>query len=405
MIKFFALLLLYPHFSFANDACQKEVETLIGKLGKSSISILQSESKVRESDAGIRAKKEWSNPSFSIQGLRASGKDPSGDSLQTSVLFPISLGSVRAKSGVKAELEARDQTVQLEIEKRKIQSWLFMTFHRIRQLQGQQNGLKKVHESLTQTLNDFKRRTRRSPEQETVFQTLQLALSDVISKEVLNHQENHALVHDVEIQIGEEWNVNSTCLPKAPASWPALHIDADKIESSLFAEKRRTQIQKAAADAELMKAEKRPVIQIGPAAEWTRVLGEPGFRAGVALQMPLPFENHSGTRALAARTEERQVVEATSSWREMVGELAHSEEIYRQSTAAMAQLPDVTKSDENLKRVDANFRRGLVSGSLYVESLRQYVSYRQNHDELEIRALDSWCKIQTFIHSSGSCEL
>lgn len=367
--------------------------------------ILRSQALVQEGLALPKQAKEWSNPYINVQTFKGSPTDPTGDSAQAIVLFPVDLAGVIQMHGRRAELEVKERKISHEITRQDVLRSAYLAMQKIRQLRDQMVILRDTAQSLDRLMSFFKQRPRLTPEQEALQEILRLAREENWNRLSLLEQESHGWIHDIEIQIQRRWIPDDQNLPRSPSQWPKL-ASLQVSESSPLIQKLQVRKEQGDVGIDVVRAEKKGVLLIGPALEWTQVGSQQGLRAGVAFQFPIPLlESYSGSRELAERTRDRAHIDSESEEREILGELDHSREIYQDSVKALEREQSRELSREKMKKMEQLFQRGFIQGSGYVELLRQNLLLRQSHDELEIKALDSWCRVQALVHQFEACFL
>lgn len=359
----------------------------------------------QEVAASVAQARERINPQLNLQGLKSSDHDPSGDSVQASLLFPLDLHGTRSLKSQYAAADLSEKEASGQVETQQALIGFYLSLHRIRQMKVQSEILHNTLDSMVKLGEVYKKRPKLSPSQSAEREILQLAKEETSSRLTLIEQELHGLEHDIEIALGESWDSTPKNLPPSPERWPELTAQNPADDSPIFARWKAFQ-NKVGALAELTKAEKKSMIWLGPSAEWSKIDSQSGFRVGLSLQMPLPvLESHRATSDLADQMKNTAVIQAQTQLHEAKGEWLHNTEIYQGSTKALLALEPLSQNQKRVLNLHNLFRQGMISGATYVEGLRQSVSLQQNHDELESKALMSWCQLQFFQNHYEGCFL
>lgn len=403
LIAFVSLVPLQGHA--ADQPCDHSPASILECLKDRSPSILRAGAQREEARAVKAQAGERINPQMNMQAQKSMGSDPSGDSVQASLLFPWDWHGVRRIKGRLADAEFSEKEAAGTFEIQQILISAYLSLHRIRQMKAQAEILKGTLDSITQALETYKKRPQLSPIQAAEMEVLAVSKEETSSHLTLVEQELHAFEHDIEIALGQPWEPSEKNLPPGPTAWPELTAQNPNEENPVFAKWKFLE-SKLNAQSELIQAEKKPMLWLGPSAEWSQVGSQNGVRVGLALQMPLPIlESHHATAALAERMRATAAIQAQTQKRESLGEWAHNTEIYNGAKQALLSLETSSQWRKRVLKLDQLFKKGLISGAVYIEGLRQTFSLKQNHDDLESKALGAWCQLQVLQNHYEGCFL
>lgn len=403
------ILFLLPYFVHAaapSERCDRSREALHACLKTRATWALRAQARETEARAEIGVAAQRTNPMLDLQGLKATPSDPNGDGVHASLIVPLDLHGLRRARTAFARAQAKAGTARRELETFEGLRTSYLALHRIRQLRALLEIQKSMEASLAQTTAIYRKRPRLSPEQEANRTIIDLAHAEAASRVALLSQELHGFEHDIEIQIQEAWRPDASNLPAAPSRWPALGARAPLVAESapvrLIAHTRAM----AEHEAEIARVEKRGSLALGPAFEWTKLRDEQGWRAGVLVQFPLALlESHATSRELASAKQARGQAEALADQREAEGELDHNREIYEGAVAALKTFNEREAIAPRLKRMSTFLAEGLVAPATLSEALRQIYGLMQARDELELKALAAWCRIQLVSRDPEMCFL
>lgn len=394
----------WSHAQTVAQKCDTSVQSMLWCIGERSPNVLRSQAAAHEGDALIDVAREWRNPELNIQALQATTKsDVLGDSVQATGLYTLDLAGVRNARHRSASLEAQERRLKSQSEKQTTLVQGYLQLLRIHLLQQELELLGETETSLEKNLAEFKRRPRLSAEQQASKTIFTLALQGQRRQRTIQEQDYHALIHDLEIQINEKFEPTAKNLPPAHRHFEPLSAVASASDAP---ERQQIDVlrEKAKALAEQVRAEKKPLLSVGPSLEWDRNAGQTGYRVGVAMQFPLPFfERFNGTHELTARSKLRAESEAATRLRELEGELAHSTEIYQSAIEALKDAESAEKTRERIAQINHLFAQGLVSGASVVETMRQGLALLQSNDELVLRATAAMCKVRMLENKVEEC--
>lgn len=403
-----SLVLLSGTTAFASDGeCEGSLPTasaMIERLRNRAPDLLRQGAMVREALAKVLQVQDRTNPIASVQGLRSTPEDPSGDSVQASLIFPTDVWGVRSSRKQKAEIDATASKLNQSITDDQVSIAGYLAIVQVQLLEKSiLNDVAQIR-ILKTTIQSYTKRPSLTPEQEAILGTLEIALADQEMKVEIDHQDQEGLVHDLSIMMGCSWSLKEALSIVFMHDWPNLEVADDRLNLSPHFARYAVMRDQADLEIQLSNRELKPAISIGPALEWTRIRNESGFRVGVAMQMPLPiFESYSGHRAAAQATASRLRDDAEAGLRETKGELEHSLEIYRSAALRLRLSKSQELKPSRSLKILRSFERGLVSGGMLLESLRSERERLASNLTLELRARSARCKVLAFQKRVEEC--
>ena len=146
----------------------------------------------------------------------------------------------------------------------------------------------------------------------------------------------------------------------------------------------------AQANYELEKSNSYPDLKVGPTFEYEKLNVTNTKTVGIALTMDLPvFNVNGGGRAKAAK----EIIVASSQFKniQLESELDLESWISTYRTYKDSLLTIATKKELERKhtRIEALFKRGIISTSLVIESHRQLIEFSNTRFEFEIGAVEA----------------
>ncbi|MFZ9596021.1 MAG: TolC family protein [Bdellovibrionia bacterium] len=407
-VCFFLGILLLSPCAWAQQSCGPEFQefrSLLKCIEQNSPRILEAQASKHQAQALPAQARQWMNPTFNLNTLYSIPNNPDGHQVQGSLQFPLDLSRIRESREKKAWLEQKELTLHASLESQSVLTQSYLDLHRIRELTQQIQLLEDTQKTLKNLLQTFEHRPRLSADQETTRESLTLALEENKNRLELEKLEQHSLVHHIEMEINASWSGSLGSLPPAPSRWPRLPTEL-KTDQSLPLQRVKAHAEKQEQALAVLQAEKNPIPLVGPYLGYSTLPGAMGFQVGVVLTMPLPVvESYAGSLELASRTSARaQLMEAMEKRRQH-GEIEHSKEVYTQTVARLTQMQSQALVSQRIERLGQLFSQGLISGLGFLEAMRQNLLLVQSHDELEIKALESWCQIQVLQNQIEDCFL
>ena len=389
--------------SAASERCDQNLKKLLLCLSERAPSALRGRALAHEGQVLGRVAREWRPGELSIEALKARANSTAGDSLLAKSLFSVDMVGVRKARQRAAEMESSERQLDSSLSTQNTLLDGYLALVRIQLLRQEMRLLTETEKSLDKNLQEYRRRHQLSADQDASKTIFMLALQGLRQQRVLEEQETHGLVHDLETQIDETLNPSDANLPHLPEKWVSLK-ESSISPSALDIQKINLLKSKAEALATLSRKEKKPVLALGPSVEFNEFAGQSSYRIGLNLQAPLNlFNDFSGTAELAERSMARAATEASTRQRELTGEIEHAKEVYLSATAALKESEPPTKTWERIASVNTLFTRGLVPGSTVVEAMRQAMSSLQTHNELTYRAVQAFCKVRIAENKAEEC--
>jgi cobalt-zinc-cadmium efflux system outer membrane protein len=146
----------------------------------------------------------------------------------------------------------------------------------------------------------------------------------------------------------------------------------------------------AKAKYEMEKANSYPDLKIGPTFEYEKLNVSNTKTIGLAVTFDLPIFNvNGGGRAQASK----EIIVASSNLRNIKNESHLDLEswlgTYQRYKKSLLTTANKKELEEKHQRIEALFRRGIISTSLVIESHRQLIEFSSTRFEFEIGALEA----------------
>ena len=156
----------------------------------------------------------------------------------------------------------------------------------------------------------------------------------------------------------------------------------------------REGLELARANLELEKSNSYPSLQIGPSYEYSKVNINQTTTVGLTLTMDLPFYNiNGGGRAKAAKDILNASINLKNNEREGRIDLNSWIMKYDQYRKSLNSVANNSALDKKHKKIEALFKRGIISTSLVIESHRQLIEFTTTRFEFELGAVEAFWNI------------
>jgi len=264
-----------------------------------------------------------------------------------------------------------------------------LRLHRLRQV----HELIPIYEESLQSFNKILKLLRRgkllSPEQQVERETLGLAVNDYKLKIAQLVSEKLNLNKHLSFFMGEKCQIPFSSLPNltklANVSLNGINVDKN---SKLKAAK--SQLEFANSTLELEKSKSYPNIQIGPTFEYQKASFTHSNSFGIALRMDLPIFSSNGpgkARAQKQIAASQKILENIRIESELDIEAWIAK--YKQYRHSLNTIADKKKLERKHRRIEALFKRGVISTALVIESHRQLTEFFTTRFEFEIGAVEA----------------
>lgn len=264
-----------------------------------------------------------------------------------------------------------------------------LQLHRLRQIY---ELIPLYEESLTafnKILKNLKGRNSISPEQRVERETLELVTSDYKLKMSQLDSEKVKLSKHLTFFTGTKCILPSNALPQEVNLTESFEMK-EELKSYSKIKAAKSVLELAKAKYQLEKSNSYPDLKIGPTFEYEKLNVSNTKTIGLAVTFDLPIFNvNGGGRAQATK----EIIVASSNLRNIKNESQLDRESwvgtynrYKTSLLTIANKKDLEKKHQ---RIEALFRRGIISTSLVIESHRQLIEFSTTRFEFEIGALEA----------------
>lgn len=336
------------------------------------------------------------NPELDVDILGGRTTEGNVATASVSVKYILELGEKRvsrenlAKNSIKL-----GKTIFKDLNERSLIASV-MKLYRLRQVYDLIELYDEASEAFSKILKVMKSKSALSPEQRVEKETLVLATSDYKLKIAQLENEKINLQRHLSFYTGKNCKISESNLPKN-IDFNQLEVDVDEIENFAKFQTAKKELAFAKTELELEKSNSYPNVSIGPSYEYERVNITTNNLYGVALTMDLPILNtNSGGRAKAAE----KVIAASKNLKNIETESRLDLELWvNKYNAFRLALKNITSRNELEKkhqRVEALFKRGIISTAMVIESHRQLIEFSISRLEFERGAMEALWNIYRF---------
>ncbi len=330
----------------------------------------------------------WSNPELDIDTLHGNGKSET----EVSITQTIDIGGKRKAQVKVAKAQLNESSLEMAGSKSDALIESYKKLHRLRQLEVESNTLNETEQAISKSITQLKNRAVLSPEQQVSQSVYKMALSDVRIKKIELFEEIQSIERYFLITSGQTPEKLRTILPKLSMKFPDIS-EATKTNSPNVL-KAMAQTDLALAELDEAKSERWPPLKVGPIfkRENDGEAVENSYGVRVSFDIPV-FNSNSANKANANSNliRSQKVMELTQLEDSREREMAIR--VYRKSVEGLNEIPSLSELQKIHQRTNDLEKRGLISSSLLIESLRQRMELIRGRHGLENKALESLLNI------------
>lgn len=331
---------------------------------------------------------KWANPEIDIDSLHGNGKSET----EVSITQLIDIGGKRNALVKVAKAQLNETALDVTDSKREAMSEGYKKLHRLRQLHLESSTLMETEQAITKSISQLRNRSVLSPEQEVSQSVYKMALSDVKVKKTELFEELQSIENYFFISTGKTPDQLKTIVSNLDLKLP--EVSEAQIDNSPNVLKAMAQTDLALAELEEARSDSWPALKIGPILKREKDGAETENSFGVKISFDLPiFNTNSANKANANSNHVRaqKIMKLTQLEDSREREMAIK--VYRKSVEGLSELPSLLELQKIHQKTNNLEKRGLISSSLLIESLRQRMELIKGRHAMELKALESLLNI------------
>ncbi len=386
----FLIIILFASFNVmaANNCPISNSSELFALVKKNHPQILLNDAELESLKGDIEVAKQRVNPEFD-------GQSTLGDSLgrkiyttSVSLKHTFELGS---KRDARINLASKGIEFGKEVTRNQNENALIdsiVKLHRLRQIYELIPIYKEALETFKKIHRNFVKRKSLSPQQQVEKETLGLAISDYKLNVSQLEAEQVNLNRHLSFFLGLECTIPFKALPTKIFSKSKIENDSFENYSKLSAAKKMVEVANAEYERESSLA--IPNVQIGPVYEFEKDGIANTQTVGIALTMDIPFLNtNSGGKARALKGVSAARIRLRNTQMESQIDLKSWQTKYLNFSGSLKGIASRNELEKKHHKIEALFKRGIISTSLVIESHRQLISFYITRFEFEKGAVEA----------------
>jgi len=260
--------------------------------------------------------------------------------------------------------------------------------HRLRQLYELISLYKEALNTFKEIRKSFVKRKYLSPEQQVEKETLGIAISDYQLKISKLDSEKINLNRHLSFFIGKECQIPRKALPRRILENKKIKGKEKNTYSSLAVAQKKLELAKLNYKKE--KAEAFSNLLIGPSYKFQKENVSSSHTAGIAFAINLPILNtNEGRKRQAIKRIHKAEIAFRNAKKESQIDLKTWKTKYNNFIKSLKEIVSRGELEKKHHKIEALFKRGIISTSLVIESHRQLLSFYAGRFEFEIGAVEA----------------
>lgn len=352
--------------------------------------VRRSSLKVESSEKLSEQASQVPNPTLSARYVKGDKNGEDVSSLEANLGFKIEVGGKRGSrinraQAVHSQTEASDHQVKARVKTQTI-----LNLHRLRQVFIEKKILLEATSAFKKVIGQLKRLPRLSAEQEASLTLFEMALEETKVSESVLFEEEREIEHFFHVSTGHSIDEIRPYLPKSPSNWPSVKkAKGNKLSPDL--KKLKSLEELALSELEVQKSKSWSDIEIGPSISIEKEGSEENRKIGFNIQIPLPLFQANGGGKAYARSEVTRAQKSLALTRAEEGhERFEQLRVYESAVSTLKRTMKQSVIENKHAKIEKLYLRGVVSSSVFLDSLKQKLSYiisRNNRELTALRAL------------------
>lgn len=336
------------------------------------------------------------NPTISARYVKGGNDGNEVSELETNLFFTVELGDKRGSRKEFALAKRNEATATNDAVKAQIKIVTILNMHRLRQVFEEKKLLEEAILAFSKVIRELRKLPRLSAEQEASLTLFEMVLEETKVNESELFEEERKLEHYFHISTGHSVKEIKKYLPNTPSKWPVI---SDKITETVSPDikKLKSLASLAQKELEIQKSEAWPDLKIGPSFSIEKDGVVENKMIGFNIQIPIPLFQVNGGGKAYARSE---LVRAQKNIALSVAEENHERfeqlRVYESSVNILNKTMKQALIEKKHDRIEKLYLRGVVSSSVFLDSLKQKISYLKSRNLRELTAIKALWSIHKF---------
>ncbi len=336
------------------------------------------------------------NPTLSSRYIRGEQNNEDVSELETNLSFTLELGDKRAKRVDFAVARNEQALVENEALKADVKMATILNLHRLRQVLEEKSLLAESSRAFAKVIEQLKKLPRLSAEQEASLTLFEMSLEETKINESELFEEERKLEHYFHVATGHSLEEIQAYLPSSPKKWPSIAKEINE-QPSPEIKKLNSLASLAMKELEVQKSKAWPDLSIGPSFAIEKEGSQDNKMIGFNIQIPIPiFQTNSGGKAYAQSELTRAQRNIALTLAEESHERFEQLKVYESAVSILNKTMNKRSLEKKHQRIENLHLRGVVSSSVFLDSLKQRLSYIKSRHSRELTALRALWSIHKY---------
>lgn len=352
--------------------------------------------KIKSTSKLVEKVSQIPNPTFSSRYVKGDKNGEEVSELETNLSFTLELGSKRGSRKEYAGARNAEAIVSNDATKADVKIATILNMHRLRQVLEEKKLIVEAKSAFSKVIGQLRKLPRLSAEQEASLTLFEMALEETKVNEAELFEEERKLEHYFHISTGHSIDEIRSYLPDAPKNWPLIGKPiGDK--NSPGVKKLKSLATLAQKELEIQNSDAWPNLTIGPSFSIEKEGTVENKMVGFNVQIPIPLFQVNGGGKAHARSE---LLRAQKNISLTISEENHERfeqlRVYESAVNILYKTMKQNVIEKKHNRIEKLYLRGVISSSVFLDSLKQKLSYLKSRNNREITALKALWSIHKY---------
>ncbi len=351
---------------------------------------LESASKLIEKAA------QMPNPTLMSRYVKGEKNGEEVSELEANLSFTLELGGKRQARINLAKANTGHVSSINDITKSQIKLQTITNLYRLRQILSEKEIMNETLKAFSNVIGKLRKFSRLSAQQEAALTLFEMAYEETKVNKSEVFEEEREIEHYFHIATGHSLVEVKDYLPTIFTQWPYV---GSNHQSGLSPEIKKLQslTQLAQKKLDIQNSKTWPSLKIGPSIAIEQDSDNENKMVGLNIQIPLPLFNLNGGAKAYARSElvranKNVVFTQIEENHERIEQLR----IYDSSVRILNKTMKQKTIEKKHKIIEKLYLRGVISSSMFLDSLKQKLSYLKSRNHRELTAVKALWNIYKY---------
>ncbi|MAF77561.1 MAG: hypothetical protein CME60_05310 [Halobacteriovoraceae bacterium] len=336
------------------------------------------------------------NPTFNTRYIQGESQGKEVSELESNLFFEFELGGKKkARQDLAKSIYSHSQLSEQKM-KAKVKKETILNLYRLRQVKDEEKANADSLAAFEKVIRRLKNLPRLNAEQEADLTLFEIAKEEALVEKAVLYQEERRIEHFFHIATGHSIGEIKKFIPGFKNNWPLID-ERSESKNSLYVEGLKLESLQARNQLKLERSRAWPNLKVGPSLMVDQGVTNKNTLVGLSVSLPIPILNqNSGGKSLALENHLKSQKEVEFRKAEESHERNEQLHVYRNTVSILKATLKNKELQKRQNRIEKLYMRGLIASSVFLESVRQKLSYIKSRNERELVALSSLWNIYEF---------